>query len=42
MLDTARQLLVKELSIAKDSDEETVEAELEAMFDDAEPLRETA
>jgi CarD family transcriptional regulator len=48
MLDTARALLVKELSIARDSDELTIEAELEEMFSDAaaeaqaEPLRETA
>ena len=51
MLDTARCLLVKELSIARDSDEVTIEAELEEMFADAAaaateaaepPLRETA
>ncbi len=48
MLDTARALLVKELSIARHSDEPTIEAELEEMFSDAaaesqdEPLRETA
>ena len=42
MLDTARSLLVKELSIAKGTDEESIEGELEAMFSDAEePLKET-
>ncbi len=33
MLDTAKQLLVKELSIAKSQDEQTVEAELNAIFE---------
>ena len=42
MLDTARGLLVKELSIAKDAEEDAVEEELENMFSDAEPMRETA
>ncbi len=51
MLDTARSLLVKELSIACGSDEASVEQELEDMFQDAadaaaaasaEPLRESA
>ena len=42
MLDTARSLLVKELSIAKDSEEDAIEAELEQMFSDAEPMRESA
>ena len=42
MLDTARGLLVKELSIAKDAEEDAVEEELENMFSDAEPKRETA
>ena len=42
MLDTARGLLVKELSIAKDAEEDAVEQELENMFSDAEPMRETA
>lgn len=34
MLDTARSLLVKELSIARQADEETVESELEDIFSD--------
>ena len=42
MLDTARTLLVKELSIARESDPETVESELEGLFSDAEPLKESA
>lgn len=42
MLDTARSLLVKELSIARESDEETVEKELEEIFSDQEPLEKTA
>ena len=42
MLDTARQLLVKELSIAKESNEDAIETEIEEMFADAEPLKETA
>ena len=42
MLDTARSLLVKELSIARGADEAAVEAELESIFADAEPLKETA
>jgi CarD family transcriptional regulator len=42
MLDTARQLLVKELSVAKNSLETDVENELEEVFSDAEQLRETA
>jgi CarD family transcriptional regulator len=36
MLDTARQLLVKELSIAKESNEDAIETEIEEMFADAE------
>jgi CarD family transcriptional regulator len=40
MLDTARQLLVKELSIAKESNEDAIETEIEEMFADAEPLPE--
>ena len=42
MLDTARGLLVKELSIAKEAEEDAVEQELEEMFADAEPMRESA
>ena len=36
MLDTARQLLVKELSIAKDTNEATIESELESIFKNGE------
>lgn len=49
MLDTARSLLVKELAIARDTDEESMERELEGLFEDVareadryEPLRESA
>ena len=42
MLDTARSLLVKELSIAKETSETLVEEELEGIFADAEPLKESA
>ena len=42
MLDTARSLLVKELSIARGTDEETVERELEGLFSDQEELEKTA
>ena len=38
MLDTARSLLVKELSIAKDTTEESIESELEEMFGGSEAL----
>ena len=38
MLDTARSLLVKELSIAKDTTEESIETELEEMFGGSEAL----
>ena len=37
MLDTAKNLLVKELSIAKNTDEEEVEREIEAIFADTCP-----
>ncbi len=42
MLDTARSLLVKELSIARESAEDAVERELEEIFADQEPLEKTA
>jgi CarD family transcriptional regulator len=42
MLDTARALLVKELSVARETDGDTVEAELEQIFSDQEPLEKTA
>ena len=42
MLDTARSLLVKELSIAKDTSEENIETELEKMFGGDEALTGTA
>jgi len=41
MLDTARSLLVKELSIARETDEETVEKELEEIFADQQALDKT-
>ncbi len=42
MLDTARSLLVKELSIAKDTTEESIETELEEMFGGSEALTGTS
>jgi CarD family transcriptional regulator len=42
MLDTARSLLVKELSIAKDTTEESIETELEEMFGGGSAQTETA
>lgn len=42
MLDTARSLLVKELSIAKDTTEESIETELEEMFGGGEALTGTS
>jgi CarD family transcriptional regulator len=33
MLDTAKQLLIKELSLAKSIDEQTIEAELDSIFE---------
>ena len=41
MLDTAHSLLVKELSIARELDEETVEKELEEIFADQQALDKT-
>ncbi len=38
MLDTAKSLLVKELSIARGTDEESIEKELEGLFADQEAL----
>ena len=42
MLDTARSLLVKELSVARGKDEEAIEGELEAIFSDQQALDKSA
>ena len=42
MLDTARSLLVKELSVARDTDGDAIERELEQIFSDQETLEKTA
>lgn len=41
MLDTARSLLVKELSIARETDEDAINSELEEIFADQQPLERT-